>query len=85
MAWRKPMLACLEWIESEEALFGLEEVNFCLNCLTGMALTGPAATLGQAKVQFTTNQEIKKITSKIEKRAKGEKNGILYMMKPRHP
>jgi transcription initiation factor IIE alpha subunit len=50
-----------------------------------MALTGPAATLGQAKVPIKTNQKVKKITTKIEKMAKAEKNGILYMMKPRHP
>jgi hypothetical protein len=55
MAWRRPMLACLEWIESEEAVFGLEEVDFCL---TGMASTGPAAIFGQAKIQMKQNQKI---------------------------
>jgi hypothetical protein len=48
-----------------------------------MALTGPAATLGQAKVQI--KKSTKKINKKIGKPAEAEKNGILYMMKPRHP
>jgi hypothetical protein len=71
----------MDWIE--KALFGLEEVDFCLNGLTRMALTGPAATLGQAKVQI--KKSTKKINKKIGKLAEAEKNGILYMMKPRHP
>jgi hypothetical protein len=66
MAWRKPMLACPERIESEEAVFGLEEVDFCLTGLIGITPTGPVTTLGQAKVQI---KKIKKITTKIEKTA----------------
>jgi hypothetical protein len=66
----------------QKALFGLEEVDFCLNGLTRMALTGTAATLGQAKAQIKKHKKNKK---NQKKRAKAEKNGILYMMKPRHP
>jgi hypothetical protein len=48
-------------IETEEAVFGLEEADFCQTGLTGMALTGSAATLGKAKIQI---KKIKK--SKIK-------------------